>query len=120
LFLDHTARSNSGGVFTGTTVLASVDQDLDGVLAGHQVDDLESVLDDLHGLDFFTGVSALVHEAVNHAFNDRALDLSELLELVSTSGMRNSHLRLVSLDSDVIFEADVIDLHFGVIPFSEK
>ena len=120
LFFDHTARTDSGGVFAGTAVLAGVDQDLDGVLAGHQVDDLEGVLDDLDGLDLFTGVAALIHEAIHHALDDGALDLSELLELVTAGGVGNGDLRLVSLDSNVIFEADVIDLHFGVIPFSEK
>jgi len=84
------------------------------------VDDFESVFDDLHGLDLFTGVASLIHEAIHHTFNNRALDLSELLHLPSSSSVRDGHLSLVSLDSNVIFEADIIDLDFSVVPSSEK
>lgn len=39
-------RANTSGIFTDGGVADGVDQDLDGVLLGHQVDDLERVLDD--------------------------------------------------------------------------
>lgn len=38
-------RANTSGIFTDGSVADGVDQDLDGVLLGHQVDDLERVLD---------------------------------------------------------------------------
>ena len=56
------------------------------------MDNFESVLDDLDGLDFFTSVAAFVHEAVDHAFDNGALHFSELLELVSASSMGNCNL----------------------------
>ena len=74
------------------------------------MDDFESVLDDLDGLDLFTSVAALVHEAVHHAFDDGALHLSELLELVSTRGVGHGHLGFVSGHGDVVFEADIVNL----------
>jgi hypothetical protein len=41
-----TSPTDTGGIFTGTRVDNGVDHDLDRVLVGQQVDDLESVLDD--------------------------------------------------------------------------
>ncbi len=88
---------------------------LNGVLAGHQVDDFESVLDDLDGLDLFTSVATLVHEAVHHALDDGALDFSELLELVSSSSVGHGHLGFVGRHSDVIFEADIVNLKLLIL-----
>lgn len=47
---NHTGRSDTGRVLTGTAVLDGINQNLDGVLAGDQTDDLEGLLDDLDGL----------------------------------------------------------------------
>lgn len=60
---DGTLGSDSGRVFSWASVDNGVDEDLDWVLLGDEVDDLESVLDDSDGHDLFTVVSSVHHEA---------------------------------------------------------
>jgi hypothetical protein len=60
---DGTLRTDTGGVFPGTGVDDGVNEDLDGVLLGDEVDDLESVLDDADGHDLLAIVAAVHHEA---------------------------------------------------------
>ena len=45
----NTSRADTRGVFARATVRHGVDQHLNRVLAGHDVDDLEGVLDNAHG-----------------------------------------------------------------------
>ena len=82
LLSDGTSGSDSGRVFSGSSVDNGGDQDLrlnsryfDGVLSGHQFDDFEGLFDHSDGEAFFTGVSAVEHEAVNESFHDGALGL---------------------------------------------
>ena len=74
------------------------------------MDDFEAVFEDLDSLHLFTGVASLVHEAVDHAFDDRALDFFKSLLLPSAGGVGNGHLGFLGFDSDVIFEADIVYL----------
>ena len=63
LTTDSSLRTNSGRVLSGSGVDDGVDKDLDRVLLGDKVDDLESVLDDSDSHDLFTVVSAVHHQA---------------------------------------------------------
>merc|ERR1719188_1617832 len=74
---DGTGSADPGGVFPGAAVHDGGDQDLDGVLAGEQVDDLEVVFDDPHGQHLLTVVTAVHHEGVDQPLDDRALSLPE-------------------------------------------
>jgi hypothetical protein len=49
LSLDCAARAHTGRVLSDGGVGNGINQNLDGVLVGHQVDDLESVLHDARG-----------------------------------------------------------------------
>lgn len=69
---DSSLGSNPGGVFTGTSVDDGVDQHLDRVGVGKEVDDFESVGDDSDGHELFTVVSAVHHQAVKWDVNRSA------------------------------------------------
>ena len=73
LTTDNTGSTNTGGVFTRTRVGNGISKNLDGVLIGHEVDDIESLLDDLHGVHLLTSVAAMEHQAVGETLNKRAL-----------------------------------------------
>lgn len=61
---DGTLGTNSGRVLSGTGVDDSVDKNLDGVLVGEEVDDLEGVGNDSDSHELLTVVSAVHHQAV--------------------------------------------------------
>jgi len=117
---DNTTSTDSGRAFSGTTVLDGFDEDLDGVSASHDVDDFESVLDDSDGQVLLTGVSTVEHERSDESFDDGALGLSEFLDLPSTSSVGDENLGLDVADGDVILEADIFNLDFGIVEFTEK
>ena len=117
---DGTTGTDSSGGFSSTTVLDGFNEDLDGVSTGHEFDDLESVLDDSASQSLLTSVSTVEHERSDESFNDGALGLSEFLDLPSTSSMGNEDLSLDRGNSDVILEADIFSLDFGIIEFTEK
>ena len=60
---DSTSTANTSGVLAGAGVDDGVDQNLQGVLASQQVDDLEAVLDNSHGQKLLSVVSAVHHQA---------------------------------------------------------
>jgi hypothetical protein len=120
LLSGNTSSTDSGGIFSSTTILDSVDEDLDGVLTSDKVDDVEGVLNDSDGLSLLTGVSSVEHESSDESLNDGALSLSEFLDLVSTGCVGNEDLSLGVGDSNIISEADIFDLNFGIVPFVEK
>lgn len=62
-------------------------KDLDGVLLGNEVDDLESVLNNSDGHDLLTVVSAVHHKGVNESLDNGHSGLGELLLGVSTGGV---------------------------------
>ena len=69
----HTRGTDTGGVFARTSVGHGLHKHLQGVLVGHQVDDVESLLDDLHRVQLLARVAAVEHEAVREALHKRAL-----------------------------------------------
>jgi len=83
LATDGTGGTDTGGVFTGTAVDDGIDGDLDGVLVGHDVDDLESVSNDTDSHELLSVVAAVHHERVGEALNDGALGLPESLDGIS-------------------------------------
>ena len=80
LTTDNTGSTNTGGVFTRTRVGDSISKDLDGVLVGHEVDDIESLFDDLHGVQLLTSVAAVEHQAVSKTFDKRTLHITDFLK----------------------------------------
>lgn len=63
LATDSTLRANTSRVFTGTGVDNSVNEDLDRVLVGEEVDDLERVRDNANGQELLAVVATLHHQA---------------------------------------------------------
>jgi len=114
---DGTLGSDSGGVFSWASVDNGVDEDLDWVLLGDEVDDLESVLDDSDGHDLFTVVSSVHHEGVDQSLNDGHSSLGELLLGVSASSVGNVD---GMVDVDVVGQGDVLDLDLLRVPFAEE
>ena len=148
LATDGTLGADTGGVLTGTSVDDGVNEnlggygnvslrilalllaecaDLDGVLVGEEVDDLERVRDDADGQELLAVVAALHHQAcivsdfrslhflrlcdkdtpVNQSLNDRHLRLLELLLSITAGGV--GEVDGVA-DLDVVSEGDVLDL----------
>lgn len=82
-----TGGTDSGGVLSGTAVDDGVNNNLQGVEVGEQVDDLQSVLDDSDSLELLTVVSAVHHQSVGESLDNGALGLSETLVGVSAGGV---------------------------------
>jgi len=88
LATDGTGGTDTGGVFAGTAVDNGVNGNLDGVLVGHDVDDLEGVGDNADGHDLLSVVAAVHHKGVGETLNDGALGLAEALGGVTASRVR--------------------------------
>ncbi len=100
---DGTTGTDSGRVLSGTTVLDGVNQDLNRVLVGQQVNDLERLLNDTDSELLFTVVSTLHHHGVNKSLNDGAGGLSETLLLITAGSVWEVHGSGI-LEGDVILE----------------
>ena len=77
LTTDNTGSTDTGGVFTRTRVGNSVRKHLDGVLVGHEVDDVEGLFNDLHGVHLLTRVAAVEHQTVGETLNESALHMKQ-------------------------------------------
>jgi len=120
LTTDNTGRTDTGGVFAGTTGLDSLDEDLEGVLVGQEVDDLEGVLDDAHSEQLLTVAAGLHHHTADEALGDRAGSLAETLLLVAAGSVGEPHLGALLGHGDVIMEGQIRDGDVLVGPLSEK
>lgn len=109
LAADGTRRSNARGVLTGPRVDDGLDEHLDGVLVGEEVDDVEAMLDDAHSHDLLAVVTAVHHERAHQALDNRALRLPEALDVVAAGGMRQEDGVLL-VDGDVVGEAEILDV----------
>jgi hypothetical protein len=78
LSLDVTTLSDSGGVFSWSGVINGSDEDINWVLSSLEIDDLESLLDDLDGLELLTGVSSVELKASDESLDDWHSGLFEL------------------------------------------
>ena len=118
--LNNTTRSNTSGVLSSTAVGNSIDDDLDRVLTGQEMNDVEGLLDNTDGLELLAVVSALSHHGVGESFDDGAGDLLELLSLVFAGSVGQPYLGLGRLDVDVGDERGVLALDAFVRPLSEQ
>ncbi|KAH9401930.1 hypothetical protein TYRP_016499 [Tyrophagus putrescentiae] len=87
LSADGSGAANSGGVLTGAAVDDRIDENLQRILSGQQVDDLEGVLDDAHRHQLLAVVAAVHHHRVGQALDDGALRLAEALLSVPSRGV---------------------------------
>ena len=94
------------GVLSWASVLDGFDEHSQGVLACHEVDELEGLLDNEASLLFFTAISAVEHEGIDETLNDWALRFSEFQNLISTSSVWDKNLRFNSLEGNVFLEND--------------
>lgn len=89
-----------------------VDEDLEGVMASQEVNDIEGLSHNFDGeLLLTSGSSASDHAHGDETLNNRALDLLESALLVAASGVRNIDLLLDGLDLEVGCERHVTALH---------
>jgi len=117
LATDGTSGSDTGAVFARTAVDNGINGDLDRVLVGHDVNDLKGVGHDADGLEFFTVVATVHHEGAGETLNDGALSLSEALDGISTSRVRDVDW---CADLDVIGQRDIPNLNILVAPLVEQ
>jgi hypothetical protein len=87
LTTDSSGGTDSGGIFARTAVENGINGDLDGVLVGDEVDDLERVLNNSHGLQLLSVVASVHHKGVGESLDDWALGLAEALDGISSGGM---------------------------------
>ena len=119
LATDDSGSSDTGGVLARSGVDDGIDDDLDGVLVGEEVDDLEGVLDDADGHELLARVASLAHEAARQTLDDGAGGLAEALLLV-TPGSVGKVGGVVALDGDVVDEGDITDLDIVEGPLAEE
>ena len=118
---DGTTWTNSGRVFSGTTLDDGLEQDLEWVLTGQKVNDFKGLLEDSDGHLLLTILSGVTnHELIDKSLGDWALDLLESLLLIFTSSIWGVHLSLDVLDWEVVNEGMFRALNVFVSPFSEK
>lgn len=110
LLSDHTACSDTGGVFTGSSLENSVNKHFQWVSACQQVNNFKSMSHNPDGLHFFTSISAVELHWTHKSFNDRAEGFSEFFGLISASCVGNEHLRLGGFDCNIVDEAWVFNL----------
>ncbi len=73
-----TLTTDSRRVLSRSSVDDGVNENLDGVKFGDEVDDFESVLNDSDGHEFFTVVSAVHHETVRRVgISDESVSCAE-------------------------------------------
>ena len=102
----NTTGTNTGGILTGGRVDEGINELLDGVGVGEQVDNVKSVLDDANGHDLLAVVAAVHHERAGKTLHDRALGLLEALLLEATSSHRHE-LRELRLHGEVVLQGDI-------------
>ena len=73
LTTDSSLGTDTGRIFSWTSVLNSINQDLDRVLISQKMDDFKGVLDNANSHDLLSVVSTVHHERVGKAFDDWAL-----------------------------------------------
>lgn len=93
LLSDNTTGTNSGGIFSGTSLNEGSNKDLKWVSSSKEMDDLEGVPHDSDGFNLFTSVSAVELEGSDQSLNDGTECFSEFSGLVSASSVGNEHLR---------------------------
>jgi len=117
LSTDGTRRTNSGGVLTGTGVDDSINNNLERVLVGEEVDNLKGVLNNADSLELLTVVATVHHQRVGKTFDNGALGLAETLGSISTSGVGKVDS---TSDLNVVGQRDVLDLNIFEGPLVEE
>merc|ERR1712107_495408 len=109
----------TGRVLTGAGVGDGVDENLDGVLVGQEVDDLKAVLDDPDSHELLTGVATVHHHRVRHPLHSGARRLPEPLHLPPPSSV-GEELSMLGLDRNVIHKRNVVDLNIVKRPLAKQ
>ena len=103
LSANDTTGSDTGGVFAGAAVADGGDHDLNGVLAGEEMNQFHGLLHNFDSLLFFTVVPvAGSHEHAGHALHDGALGFLESALLVAAGRVGDKDLLARGLDLEVV------------------
>ena len=98
LSLNSTARSDSGGVFTGTRVADGIDQNLKGVLGGLKGDQLESLSNDADSFELLSVVASVEVDSSDESLDEGASGFSEPSDLPSSGGVGQENSGLNGVD----------------------
>lgn len=106
---DQSIRSKTMFFIQHTPVDHSINNNLDWVLISQKMNDLHSMFDNGHSLQFFSIVSAMHLKRVCEPLNNWALGLPETLDRVSSSCMGDI-CGVLTLDSDIVSKRNVVYL----------
>lgn len=114
--IDDAAVGNTGRFFPGGGIFEGGKEELEGILAGTGVDEVERVFDDVIEEVFFPRVFPAFHKAINEAFNDVGISFGEAFIGVATEVMKNEG----GLKRNIAFKAGIGDGALFGGPFIEK
>ena len=118
---DSSSGTNSSGVFSGSSLNDSLEQDGKWVLSSKKVDHLEGLSEDSDSELFLTVLSMVTdHELIDESLSDWALDLLESLLLIFTGGVWDVHLGFCGFAGKVVDEGLLTALNFVIRPFTKK
>ena len=100
---DGTSGTNSGGIFSGSSLDDSFEEDFEWVGSSKEVNDFKSLSEDSDTNLFFTILSMHTHhKLIGESFSDWTLDLLETFFLIFTSSVWDVHLSFGGLNTKVV------------------
>ena len=100
---DGTSGSDSGGIFSGSSLNDSFKENLEWVLSGEEVNDFKGLSEDSHCHLLFTILSVVTnHDLIGESLSNWTLDLLETFFLIFTSSVWDVHLSFGGLNTKVV------------------
>jgi hypothetical protein len=117
---DDTTGTDSGWVFSGTTIADGVDDNLKWVLTSGESKNFEGLSHDSDCQLLLATVSTLAHQSIHKTFDKWAVHFLETSLLVSAGGEGQENLGLICFSVQVGQQRDVLALYTFVWPSAEE
>lgn len=100
---DGTSGTDSGGIFSGSSLDDSFKENLEWVLSGKEVNDFKGLSEDSDCHLLFTILSVVTnHDLIGESLSNWTLDLLETFFLIFTSSVWDVHLSFGGLNTKVV------------------
>ena len=113
---NDTCGSNARGILTRASILDCIHEDLDGVLVGEQVDDLEGMLHNAHRHQLLAVVAAVHHHGACQPLHNGAQSLAEASHLVAALRVGQEQVGGL-VHCNVVHQAEVRQHHILIGPW---